>query len=213
MLKIWGRQNSSHVQLVMWTVAELGLEYERFDIGHKFGGNDTPEFLAMNPNGTVPVLQDGDNQPLWESAAIVRYLANAYGDEEFWPKDPEKQAPIDCWAEWAKVSIAQNFSLPVFWPLVRVAKQDRDLDRVAKALKTFEKKLKIAQMQLEKHTYIAGDDFTLADIQMGYLLYRYYDLNIPRADLPAVATYYQQLTQRTTYREHVMISYEDLRAR
>jgi len=82
-LTVWGRKTSSNVQALMWCIGELGLPYERYDVGHRFGGNDTPEFLAMNPNGTVPVLQDGLNQPIWETGAIRRYLAGRYGDAPF----------------------------------------------------------------------------------------------------------------------------------
>uniref|UniRef100_UPI0028B137AD glutathione S-transferase N-terminal domain-containing protein n=1 Tax=Mixta calida TaxID=665913 RepID=UPI0028B137AD len=63
MLKVWGRKTSSNVQAVMWCIGELGLPYQRVDIGHKYGGNQSPEFLAMNPNGLVPVLHDGDGPP------------------------------------------------------------------------------------------------------------------------------------------------------
>ncbi|HEX2019528.1 MAG TPA: glutathione S-transferase N-terminal domain-containing protein, partial [Aurantimonas sp.] len=87
MLTVWGRRTSSNVQMVMWCIAELGLTARRHDVGHRYGGNDTPEFLAMNPNGLVPVLQDGDDAPLFESAVILRYLASRYGDAPLWPAD------------------------------------------------------------------------------------------------------------------------------
>lgn len=212
MLKIWGRQNSSNVQVVMWTIAELGLECERYDIGHKFGGNDTPEFLAMNPNGTVPVLQDGDNRPLWESSAIVRYLANTYGNDVFWPQDHAKRAQIDQWAEWTRGNICLNFSLPIFWPVVRLPQKDRDNDAIVQAVGKLANKLRIAETELMQHNFIAGEDFTLADIQFGHLLYRYYTMDIKRPDLPALAAYYKRLTERPAYKQHVMISYDDLRA-
>ena len=87
MLTIWGRNTSSNVQTVMWAVAELGLEHERVDWGGAFGGNDAPDYRAMNPNGLIPVMRDGDTV-LWESPVIVRYLGARYGDEAFWPSDP-----------------------------------------------------------------------------------------------------------------------------
>jgi glutathione S-transferase len=80
MLTVWGRRSSSNVQALMWCIGELGLSYRRHDdAGHIYGVTDTPAFLAMNPNGTVPVLRDGDGQPLWETGAILRYLAGRYG--------------------------------------------------------------------------------------------------------------------------------------
>ena len=119
MLEIWGRKNSSNVQALMWCVAELGLPHKRHDVGHKFGGNDTPEFLAMNPNGTVPVLREDDGAPLFETGAILRYLANRHGAAPFWPPEPSARAQIDMWAEWAKINIAALFTAPVFWRVVR----------------------------------------------------------------------------------------------
>ena len=98
MLRVWGRKTSSNVQAVMWSIAELGLPHERYDFGHRYGGLDTPEFLAMNPNGTIPVVRDNDGEPLWESAAILRYLANRYGRAPYWPDDLAMRTHIDKWA-------------------------------------------------------------------------------------------------------------------
>ncbi len=83
MLKVWGRKSSSNVQALMWCIGELELAFERIDAGFIYGQVETPEYLSINPNGTVPTLQDGNNQPLWETAAILRYLADFYGSEEF----------------------------------------------------------------------------------------------------------------------------------
>ena len=108
MLKVWGRRTSSNVQALMWSVGELGLAYERFDVGHRFGGLNTPEFLAMNPNGTIPVLRDDDGEPLWETGSILRYLANRYGRAPYWPNDLAKRTRVDQWAEWSKINVALN---------------------------------------------------------------------------------------------------------
>ena len=107
MITIWGRNTSSNVQVVMWAVAELGLEHERIDWGGAFGGNDDPEYRAMNPNGVVPTIRDGE-LVMWESPAILRYLGARYGDEGFWPADPAERARLDMWAEWVKTSFCQN---------------------------------------------------------------------------------------------------------
>ncbi|WP_159592122.1 glutathione S-transferase family protein [Chelativorans xinjiangense] len=211
MLTVWGRRNSSNVQALMWCIGELGLTFERHDIGHKYGGNDTPQFLAMNPNGTVPVLQDGDDEPIWETGAILRYLANRYGDAPFWPKDIHARTQIDKWAEWAKINIAINFSGPIFWRVVRTAPKDRDERAIREAIETLGRKLDIAEARLARHAFLSGDEFTLADIQLGHVLYRYFDIAIDRPEHPAVRRYYDRLTMRPAFREHVMVSYEDLR--
>lgn len=213
MLKIWGRKTSSNVQALMWCIGEIGLPYERYDIGHRFGGNDTPEFLAMNPNGTVPVLRDGDGEAMWETGAILRYIARRYGNERFWPQSPEACAQVDKWAEWAKINVAHNFTAPIFWRVVRTASQDRDEPAIANALNVLNRTLQIAEARLEQYPFIAGEVFTLADIQFGHLLYRYFDIAIERGPFPAIERYYQQLQLRPAYAEHVMVSYEDLRVK
>lgn len=212
MLKVWGRKTSSNVQAVMWCIGELGLPYQRIDIGHKYGGNHTPEFLAMNPNGLVPVLCDDNSPPLFESAAIVRYLAGRYGDDAFWPQAALARAAIDVWAEWAKSSVYVSFIRPIFWPVFMGAPEDRDEQAIAAALDNLTTLLKIADQQLAQHDYLAGDRLTVADIMFGTLLYRYYTLEIARPALPALEKYYQRLTQRPAYQEHVMVPYAELRS-
>jgi glutathione S-transferase len=210
MLTVWGRKTSSNVQALMWCIGELELPFQRHDIGHKYGGQDTPEFLAMNPNGTVPVLKDGDGEPLWETGAILRYLGSRYGDAPFWPQGLEDRTRVDKWADWSKINIAMNFTAPIFWRVVRTAPEDRDAAAIAAALRVLAKKLDIAENQLSRQTFLAGDEFALADIQFGHVLYRYFDIAIDRPDYPALRRYYDRLTARPAFREHVMVSYEEL---
>ncbi len=212
MLKIWGRATSSNVQAVMWTVGELELEHERYDVGFKFGGTDTPEFLAMNPNGLIPVVKDGDDgEPLFETGAICRYLAARYGSDSFWPKDPAERAHVDKWAEWGKVTASAAFTAPIFWRVVRTPEKDRDPAAIERALLAFDRILGIADAELQQHAFLAGDHLTLADIMFGHLLYRYYTIEIDRPSRPAVEAYYAAMTERPAFRTHVMVSYESLR--
>ncbi|MBO1358367.1 glutathione S-transferase family protein [Acetobacter sacchari] len=212
MLTIWGRSNSSNVQAVMWCVGELGLPHVRHDAGHRYGGLDAPEFLAMNPNGTIPVLRDGDDEPLWETGAILRYLASRYSAAPFWPTDVAARAQVDKWAEWAKINVALNFTSAIFWPVVRTAPKDQDPAAIERAIAILDRFLSIADARLSRHAYLAGDDFTLADIQFGHTLFRYYDIAISRAERPALRRYYDALVARPAFREHVMVSYDELRA-
>ncbi len=212
MLTIWGRADSSNVQAVMWCVAELDLAHERLDVGHRFGGTDTQKYVAMNPMRTVPVLQDGGDPPLWESAAILRFLAGRYGSDTFWPTDPVARADVDRWAEWAKINVAMGFSGPVFWPMVRVPEAQRDGQAVARAVASLDRVLAIADARLARTGFLAGNALTLADIQLGHVLWRYYDLDIPRADLPHLRRYFEDLSARPAYARHVAVSYAALRA-
>ena len=211
MLTIWGRKTSSNVQAVMWAVGELDLDHTRHDAGHRHGVIDTPEFAALNPNRTVPVLEDEGIAPLWETGAILRYLGDKYGQDHLWPSNLPERSEVDKWADWAKLNVAMNFTVPVFWQVVRTAPADRDEEALATALATLEERLAIAEAQLSRQPYLASENLTIADIQLGHVLFRYFDIDIPRPEWPALAAYYQRLTTRPAFREHVMLSYEELR--
>lgn len=210
-LTIWGRKTSSNVQALMWCVGELDLPYVRHDVGHHFGGNDTPDFLAMNPNGTVPVLQDGDQTPIWETGAIIRYLATRYGSESFWSSDVAKRSVIDQWAEWAKINVTLGFTAPIFWRVVRTAPSKQDAAAIKLAVEKFDKVLDVAEAKLASTPFLAGAAFTVADIQFGHVLYRYFDINISRPQRPHLQRYYEALLMRPAFKEHVAVSYEELR--
>ncbi|MEM7021703.1 MAG: glutathione binding-like protein, partial [Pseudomonadota bacterium] len=162
-------------------------------------------------NGTLPTLQGGDNPPLWETGAILRYLASRYAPESFWPADPMARAEIDKWAEWAKINVAGGFTVPVFWRVVRTPPSQRDPTATKKALARLGKFLGVAETRLAAHPYLAGEHLTLADIQFGHCLYRYFDIDIERAAFPSLLSYYEALTARPAFRERVMVSYEELR--
>lgn len=211
MITVYGRATSSNVQAVMWGIAELGLPYERLDYGHVFGGLDSPEFRALNPIGLIPVIRDGD-LTVFESCAILRYLADRYGNAPFWPKDPVARAQIDKWAEWGKTAVCTAFTGPIFWSRVRTAAKDRDHAALSAAITNFESQLDILQGQLAKFNFVATDQFTLADIIIGHVLYRWFDIDIPRRDRPVVEAYYTRLKSRPAYGEHVVVSYQTLRA-
>lgn len=210
-IRVWGRRSSSNVQATLWCLGDLGLDYERTDAGFIYGVVDTDAYAALNPNRTVPTLIDGDGPPLFESGAILRYLAGQYGDELFWPRDPVVRAQVDKWAEWSKLNIALKFTAPIFWKVVRTAPSKRDDNAIRGNIETLTHFLKIAEDQLSHHPYLAGDAFTLADIQFGHCLFRYFDIDIERATLPNLQAYYDNLANRAVFKDHVMIDYEELR--
>ncbi len=211
MIRVWGRKTSGNVQIVMWCLAELGLKAERIDAGLQYGVTDTPEYLAMNPNGTVPTIQDGDNPPLWESAAILRYLVNNYESGSLWPLDPIERANVDRWAEWSKLNFGQNFSMPIFWCAMSAAPAQRDNAGIAAALKMLDKTFNIAEAEISQKGFLASENLTLADLQFGLLLYRYFTLDIERSDRSVLKAYYDKLCQLPNYREHVMVPYDEMR--
>ncbi len=130
-LTIWGRPNSVNVQKVLWCLRELELPFARIDAGMQFGRNDEPDYLAMNPNGRIPTLVDGD-YVLWESNSIMRYLCMAYGKaSQIYPQDAQHRAGVDRWLDWT-LSTLQPVDRPVFWALVRTPVAQRDMSAIQK---------------------------------------------------------------------------------
>jgi glutathione S-transferase len=212
MIEVWGRATSSNVQALTWGLAELSLPFRRYDLGHRFGGLDSAPFRHLTPHGKIPVLRDTDGTVVWETGAILRYVCAKYGTAPFWPGTPAERAYVDMWAEWAKVNVAMGFTGPVFWQVVRTPKRDQDPARIAAALAALTGEFEKAERQLQDHDYLTGTALTLADIQFGHILYRYYSIGIDRPALPKLDAYYQRLSARPAYREHVMVSYDELRA-
>ena len=210
MLKIYGRATSSNVQAVMWAIGEFGIEHQRMDVGGNFGRNDTSEFLAMNPMGRVPVMQDG-TLTLFESQAILRYLAAKYRTNGFWPADPASRAKIDQWMEWAKINFYPILTLKIFWQLIRITSSDRNNELVLEGQSELVDLMSIADTQISKEGWLAGPEMTLADISFGTHLYRYFNLPFERANLPNLQNYYEKLCGREAYQKHAMVSFEPLR--
>ena len=207
---VLGRATSMNVQAVLWGLAELGLDCERRDYGGAFGNSDTEAFRAMNPNGTVPVLIDGD-VTMFESAAILRYLGARHGSAPFWPADPVARAPVDMWAEWGKVSLQAPFTTQVFQPLFRVPAAERDTKALDAALGVLDDRLAILEGQLGDRPFVTGTNFTMADILIGQMLYRYYTMDIPRPVRPILSAYYNRLAERPAYARLVMVDYSMLK--
>ena len=209
MLKIWGRKTSSNVQKVMWAVGELGLAHERVDVGGAFSKLDTPDYGKMNPNRLVPVLQDGA-LTMYESNAIVRYLAATYGKGSLAPVDPTMHAKADQWMDWSATTLAPVMSSGIFLPLVRTAAKDRNIAAVEAAAKKAGELLTILDAELESSRFLIGPQLTMADIAVGTLLYRYYTLPVERPSRPHVEAWYQRLTERKAYQEHAMIDWKQM---
>ena len=208
MIIVHGRATSSNVQNVMWCAAELGLEVERRDVGGAFGGTDTPEYLAMNPNRTVPTVEI-DGTVLWESGAIVRCLAAMHGDETFWPRDPLVRARLDMWAEWGRATLAPKFQ-PFFLQLIFRKPEDADPAVLAAARPPLEGALAVLDAHLANSPFI-GEAFSYADILPGVLMYRQHELALTPREFHNVTRWYRDLAARPAYAEHAMVSFASLR--
>lgn len=203
MLKIWGRTNSINVQKVLWCCGEIGLDYERIDAGLAFGVNDTPEYKAMNPNGLVPTIDD-EGFILWESHAIVRYLARKHATGSVWPADARKAADADRWMEWYSTTLWLNVR-PIFHNLVRTPPEKRNLAEVEDHRKKLAANFGIVEKQLSGTDYLAGSAFTMADIPMAVAAYRWFNLPLERPPMPNVERWYRRICERPAFRQHCML--------
>ena len=203
MLNILGRRNSSNVQKVLWACDELDLSYEREDIGGEFGHNQSANYLALNPNGTVPTLID-NGRPLWESNAIVRYLCESHESHGLLPQDVWSIALAQQWMDWQQTVVAPAH-FPVFWGLIRTAPEDRDLDAIKSGRDRFEQVMTILDHHLSDSAFVGGESLSIADIPVGIMAYRWVTLDIERMELPSLHRWYRRLTDRPAYKDNVMI--------
>ncbi|MBC8242512.1 MAG: glutathione S-transferase family protein [Alphaproteobacteria bacterium] len=202
MLKVYGRTSSVNVQKVMWVIGELGLEYERMDVGGAFGQNDQDWYLALNPMGRVPVLDD-DGYILWESHSIIRYLARKHASG-LYPSDPQACADVDKWMDW-QIGFQQPAITPAFWNLIRTAEADRDMAAVQASSAETAKLYRMVDQHLQGRDFMAGNSFSIADVPVGAMTYRWYGLEVEHPDYPNLRAWYERLTQRPAYQEHVML--------
>lgn len=207
-LTLWGRLSSCNVQKVVWLLEELQLPYEHIPAGGDFGGLDDPDYLAMNPHGKVPVLKDGDTV-VWESEAILRYLAAGYGAPRFWPDDPAARAAVDQWLAWTAASLYRDW-IDLFWRCVRTPPERRDAAEIERLRSNTAARYALLDRELAARPYIAGSDLTLADIAAGMTLYRWYEMPVERPELPALAAWYARLRERPAYRKGICVPFADL---
>lgn len=211
MIKLWGRSNSFNVQKAMWALGEAGVEYERLDLGGSFGGLREPAYLSKNPNGYIPTIED-DGFFLWESHAIVRYVAEKYALATLYPEDIEGRALASQWMDWALSNLSQSF-MELFWGSVRTPKEQQNLQRIERAHERVMSHMSILNEQLSKTPFLAGENFSMADIPAGCVLYRFYEMPMERPALPGVEAWYERLKQRPAFHESVMLPFDELYGR
>lgn len=211
-ITLWGRDTSANVQKVRWALGELGLAYEHIPLGGKYGGNKTPDYLAMNPNGLVPTLRDGE-LTLWESHAIVRYLVATYDAGGLWPEAPVARAECDRWTDWTATTF-QPAWIDVFWKFYRTPETQRDMAAVEKLVAGAERCFAIMDGQLAKTRFLAGDRLTYADLVSGIAMFRWTTMGLPTIQTHAnVARWHTDLQARPAYREAVEVDYSELAGR
>jgi glutathione S-transferase len=204
MLKIWGRTNSVNVQKVLWCLAELGVPYERTDAGLAYGKNNEAWYLALNPNGRVPLLEDGDFS-LWESNSIVRYLAAKHGAGGLCPTSLETRAHAERWMDWQLAELVRPVSI-VFWNLIRTPASGPDPRAIASATEDANRAAAVLDGHLATNAFAAGAVFSMGDIPVGATIYRWLELQgVARPELPHLRAWQHRLRDRPGFRAHVML--------
>lgn len=201
MLKILGKSSSINVRKVLWLCAELDLAYEQEQWGSGFRSTSAPEFLALNPNGMVPVIEDGPFV-LWESNAICRYLASRYGRSDLLPRAAEERARVEQWMDWQATEL-NNAWRYAFMALVRKSPDYADPHSLAASLASWHRHMQVLDSQLNRTgAYVVGSGFTLADVVLGLSVNRWYGTPMERPHLPAVESYFERLSQRPAFLLH-----------
>jgi glutathione S-transferase len=204
MLVVWGRNNSVNVQKPLWCCEEMSVPYKRVDAGMAFGVVNTPAYRKLNPNGLVPSITEDDGFVLWESNAIVRYLAARHGPGSLWPDDLHARAIADQWTDW-QVTTLWPAIRPLFMGLVRTPPEERDPKGIEDSRVNTAETLGIVDAHLATHPFLAGDAFTFGDIPMGCTIWRWMALPIERPAMPNLERWYESLTRRPAYRKIVML--------
>jgi glutathione S-transferase len=203
MLKIWGRATSSNVQKVLWCCGELGIPFERVDIGGPFGGNQNPEYLALNPNGLVPTVQDGE-LVLWESNTICRYLATTRQGERLYPTQPAGRALVERWMDWQLSTVGPPMGALLFG-LIRTKPEQRDQAAIEAARRKALIAWTIIEDALEGSHFLAGSELSLAEIVMGTLVYRWHAFPLERPPLRNLKSWYERMRERPAFKTHIEI--------
>ncbi|PHM40144.1 glutathione S-transferase [Xenorhabdus mauleonii] len=203
MLTIWGLKNSANVKKVLWCLEELNVPYQQIDVGGKFGKLNDAEYLKMNPNAVIPCLQE-DDFILWESNAIVRYVAAKYGQDTLYPASLQERASVEKWMDWGICNLfppIKQFMIS----FIRTPAGQRDHNIISQSLAEIEKLLKIVDDTLSHQTYLSGTKFGMADIALAPLVYLWLNVEIERPSFPNLERWYQLLTARPAFQKIVMI--------
>ena len=189
----------------------MSLEYRHVDAGGDAGLLDTPEFLAMNPHGRVPVIQDGDDI-VWESHSVVRYLAAKYGKGTLWAENPGERAQAEQWMDWTVATLEREV-LSIFWRLVRTPADMQDKKMIDMHVANSARCYELLDRWLDERDWLAGARFTMGDIPAGTTLYRYFEMEIERPAIPNVRSWYESLSERPAYQKNVMRPFDELRGK
>ncbi len=193
MLKLLGRSTSGNVQKVVFLLEELEINYQREDYGRQFG-NTGGKYLELNPNGSVPTLVDGD-LVIWESNTILRYLATRE-HSKLLPEDLVDRTMVERWMDWLLASLNSHY-VAVFKGS-KLPEEARD-DNFSVSAQEVSKLLVLLDSHLNKHNWLAGEEFSLADIALGPIVHRCLGFPVERPQLRALENWHRQLQAMSAF--------------
>ena len=211
MIELWGRKNSYNVLKVLWTLAELNIEYKHHDVGSNVGDLESPEFLALNPNGRIPVLVD-KGSAIWESNTIVRYLCAVYGTNILWPDNPLRRSYADRWMDWELATLEPDFG-GLFWGFYRKPESKRDTAKIESSKSNCKRHFRMLDDHLANNDFLAGEAFSMGDIPAASYLYRYFEMGAGVEKPANVMAWYQRLSEREAYQQTIMTPCDELKGR
>jgi glutathione S-transferase len=201
MIRIWGRRNSANVVKVLWLCDEIELKFERKDVGGPFGGLETPAFLALNPNGVIPVIEDGDTV-VWESHAVLRFLATKYGSQTIYPPKPAERSHVERWLDW-HVSTLDPVIIPVFRGLYRTPPEQRNEAELSSQIARLSTTMTWLDRQMAGRSYVAGNALSIADMAFGNSIWRWLAFPIERPPTPNLEAWQALVAERPGHKTHI----------
>jgi glutathione S-transferase len=197
MLRLWGRMSSINVRKVVWTVQELGISVQRTDAGGQFGIVREARYLALNPNGLVPLIEDEDTGAvLWESNTIVRYLCARHSMGELYPESLPDRFVAEQWMDWQQTTL-NPAGRDAFLQWIRIPAAQRDDALIAASVAATEPLMALLDAHLARQPFIAGERFTMADIPVACEIHRWWGLPQERPARPHLERWYLAVGSRT----------------
>lgn len=196
MLRLWGRLSSINVRKVVWAAQELGISLQRTDAGGQFGIVREARYLAMNPNGLVPLIEDEDTGVvLWESNPIVRYLCARHAPGSLYPEDIAARFAAEQWMDWQQTTL-NPAGRDAFIQWIRTPAAQRSEALIAASVAATEPLMDLLDAHLARQPYLAGEHFTMADIPVGCEIHRWWGLPQERTARPHLERWYQAVSAR-----------------
>ncbi len=199
-IKIFGRKSSCNVQKVIWLCSELKIDFETKDYGGKYGRTKEEAYKALNPNSTVPLIED-EGFFLYESNAIIKYLSNKYNYLKL--EDHKMIAKRDQWMDWAGFTLAAPCAI-ITLNLILLPPEKRDASKVSKAKEQVLSLLKILNNQLGKNQYLLGQEFSLADIPAGCWYNRCLKLDFDLSSFKGISAWGARLSKRKAFQNSII---------